>query len=80
MQKMVDPIARLGNLLVEKVAILDGPSQDTSNIFEFISPSSTSKEPSQCSDQHPASLDRVVTFKQALTNKIVELQEKWDVN
>jgi len=67
--------------LVEEVAILDGPSQDTStNIFEFSPPSSTSKEPSECSDQHLAGLIKVVTFRQALTNKIVELQEKWDVS
>jgi hypothetical protein len=77
---MVDLVARLGNPLVEEVAILDGPSQDTSNIFEFSPPSSTSREPSQCSDQHLAGLVRVVTFRQALTNKIVELQEKWDVS
>ncbi len=75
MQEMADPVARLGNPLVEEVVILDGPSQDTSiNIFEFSPPSSTSREPNQCSDQHLASLVRVVTFKQALTNKIVELQ------
>ncbi len=81
MQKMVDPVARLGNPLVEEVAILDGPSQDTStNIFEFSPPSSTSREPSQCSDQHLVGPVKVVTFKQALTNKIVELQEKWDVS
>jgi hypothetical protein len=44
---MVDPVARLGNPLVEEVVILDGPSQDTStNISEFTPPSSTSREPS----------------------------------
>jgi hypothetical protein len=76
---MVDPVARLGNPLVEEVVILDGPSQDTStNISEFTPPSSTSREPSQCSDQHPAGPVEVVTLRQALTNKIVELQEKWD--
>jgi len=81
MQEMVDPVARLGNPLVEEVAILDGPSQDTStNIFESSPPSSTSREPSQCSDQHPVGPVKVVTFRQALTNKIVELQEKWDVS
>jgi hypothetical protein len=81
MQEMVDPVARLGNPLVEEVAILDGPSQDTStNIFESSPPSSTSREPSQCSDQHPIGPVKVVTFRQALTNKIVELQEKWDVS
>jgi len=74
MQELVDLVARLGNPLVEEVAILDGPSQDTStNIFEFNPPSSASREPSQCSDQHPIGPVRVVTFKQALTNKIVEL-------
>ncbi len=81
MQEMVDPVARLGNTLIEEVAILDGPSQDTStNIFEFSPPSSTSNEPSQCSDQHPTGPIKVVTLRQALTNKIVELQEKWDVS
>jgi hypothetical protein len=73
MQEMVDPVARLGNPLVEEVAILDGPSQDTStNIFESSAPSSTSREPSQCSDQHLVGPVKVVTFRQALTNKIVE--------
>jgi len=57
------------------------PSQDTStNIFESSPPSSTSREPSQCSDQHPVGPVKVVTFRQALTNKIVEPQEKWDVS
>ncbi len=81
MQEMVDPVARHGNHLVEKVVILDGPSQDTStNIVEFNPPSSTSREPSQCSDRHPTCPVKVVTLRQALTNKIVELQEKWDVS
>jgi hypothetical protein len=81
MQEMVDPVARLGNTLIEEVVILDGPSQDTStNIFEFNPPSSTFSEPSQCSDQHPTGPVKVVTLRQALTNKIVELQEKWDVS
>jgi hypothetical protein len=44
---MVDPVARLGNILTKEITILDGPSQDTStNIFEFNPPSSTSSEPS----------------------------------
>jgi hypothetical protein len=81
MQEMVDPVARLGNPLVEKVAILDGPSQDTStNIVEFSPPSSTSREPSQHSDRHPTCPIKVVTLRQALPNKIVELQERWDVS
>ncbi len=81
MQEMVDLVARLGNTLTEEVAILGGPSQDTStNIFEFSPPSSTSNKPSQCNDQHLTGLVRVVTLRQALTNKIVELQEKWDVS
>jgi len=81
MQEMVDPVTRLGNSLTKEVAILDGPSQDTStNIFEFNPPSSTSNEPSQYSDQHPTGPVKVVTLRQALTNKIVELQEKWDVS
>ncbi len=81
MQEMVDPVARLGNTLTKEIVILDGPSQDTStNIFEFSPPSSTSNEPSQCSDQHPTGPVKVVTLRQALTNKIVELQEKWDVS
>jgi hypothetical protein len=47
MQEMVDPITRLGDILIEKVAILDGPSQDKStNIFEFNPLSSTFNEPS----------------------------------
>jgi hypothetical protein len=47
MQEMVDLVARLGNTLTEEVAILGGPSQDTStNIFEFSPPSSTSNKPS----------------------------------
>jgi hypothetical protein len=59
--------------LIEEVVVLDGPSQDTStNIFEFSPPSSASNEPSKCSDQHPTGLDKVVTLRQALTNKIVE--------
>jgi len=67
--------------LIEEVVILDEPSQDTStNIFEFSPPSSTSREPSQCSDPHPTGPIKVVTLRQALTNKFVELQEKWDVN
>jgi hypothetical protein len=67
--------------LIEEVVILDGPSQNTStNIFEFNPPSSTSGEPSKCSDQHPIGLVKVVTLRQVLTNKIVELQEKKDVN
>jgi hypothetical protein len=76
MQEMVDPVARLGNPLVEEVAILD----TSTNIFEFSPLSSTSKEPSQCSDQHPEGPIKVMTLRQALTNKIVELQEKWDVS
>jgi len=68
-------------LSIEEVAILDGPSQDAStNIFEFSPPSSTSREPSECSEQHPASPVKVVTLRQALTIKIVELQEKWAVS
>ncbi len=71
---MVDLVIRLGNPLTEEVVILDGPIQDTStNIFEFNPPSSTSSKPSQCSDQHPIGPIKVVTLKQALTNKIVEL-------
>jgi hypothetical protein len=36
MQKMVNPIARLGNTLTKEVAIWDGPGQDTStNIFDI---------------------------------------------
>jgi hypothetical protein len=78
---MVDPVARLEDTLIEEVVILDGPSQDTStNIFEFSPPLPTSSKPSQCSDQHPTSPLKVVTLKQTLTNKIVELQEKWDVS
>jgi hypothetical protein len=47
MQKIVDLVTRLGDTLTEKVAIMDGPSQDTStNIFEFNPPSSTSNKPS----------------------------------
>jgi len=47
MQEMVDPITRLGDTLIEEVAILDGPGHDTStNIFEFSPPSSTSNKPS----------------------------------
>jgi hypothetical protein len=73
MQEMVDPIARLGDTLTKEVAILDGPSQDTStNVFEFRPFSSISSEPNQCSDQHPTSPFKVVTLRQALT-KVVEL-------
>ncbi len=81
MQEIVDRVARLENTLTKEVTILDGPSQDTStNIFEFSPPSSTFSKPSQCSDQHPTSPVKVVTLRQALTNKIVEFQEKWDVS
>jgi hypothetical protein len=81
MQEMVDPIARLGDTLTKEVAILDGPSQDTStNVFEFSPPSSTSSKPSQCNDQHPTGPVKVVTLRQTLTNKAMELQEKWDVS
>ncbi len=60
---------------------MDGPNQDTSiNILDFSPPSSTSNNPNQCSDQHPTSPLKVVTLRQALTNKIVDLQEKWDVS
>ncbi len=81
MQEMVDPITRLGDILTEKVVILDEPSQNTpTNIFEFSPLSSTSNEASQCNDQLPTCLVKVMTLKQALTNKVVELQEKWDVS
>jgi hypothetical protein len=73
MQEIVDPVTRFRDTLIEEV-ILDGPNQDTStNIFEFFPPSSTSNELNQCSDQHPTCPIKVVTLKQALTNKIVEL-------
>jgi hypothetical protein len=73
MQEIVDPVTRFRDTLIEEV-ILDGPSQDTStNIFEFFPPSSTSNELNQCSDQHPTCPIKVMTLKQALTNKIVEL-------
>jgi hypothetical protein len=40
---MVDLVTKLGNTLIEEVAILDGVGQNTStNIFEFSPPSSTS--------------------------------------
>ncbi len=81
MQEMVDPIAKLGNTLTKEVGILDGLGQDTStNIFEFSPPSSTSSEPSQFSDQHPTCPIKVMTLRQAFTNKIVEFREKWDVS
>jgi hypothetical protein len=71
---MVDLVTRLGDILTKEVIILDGPSQDTStNSFESSPPSSTSNEPSQCSDQHPIGLIKAMTLRQALTNKIVEL-------
>jgi hypothetical protein len=74
MQEIVDPVTRFRNTLIEEVVILDGSSQDTStNIFEFFPPSSTSNEPNKCNDQHPTCPIKVVTLKQALTNKIVEL-------
>jgi hypothetical protein len=67
--------------LIEEVVILDGLGQDKStNIFEFCPPSSTSNEPNQCNDQHLTSPIKVVTLRQALTNKIMELHEKWDVS
>jgi hypothetical protein len=70
---MVDPVAKLGNTLIEKVVILDGLGQDTStNIFEFNPPLSTSNEPSQCNNQHPTCLIKVMTLRQAFTNKILE--------
>jgi hypothetical protein len=60
---MVDPIAKLGNTLIEEVVILDGLGQCTStNIFEFSPPSSTSNKPSQCSDQHPTCPIKVMTL------------------
>jgi hypothetical protein len=64
----------LGDTLTKEVVILDGSGQDTStNVFEFSPPSSTSSEPNQCNDQHPTGQVQVVTLKQALTNKVVEL-------
>ncbi len=74
MQEIVDPVARLGNTLIEEVVILDGLGHDTSkNIFEFNPLSSTSSKPSKYSDQHPTSSIKAVTLRQPLTNKIVEL-------
>jgi hypothetical protein len=74
MQEIIDPVVRLGDTLIEKVVILDGLGQDTStNIFEFYPCSSTSNKPNQCIDQHPTDPIKVVTLRQALTNKIVVL-------
>ncbi len=81
MQEILDLVARFRDTLTKEIIILDGLGYNTStNIFEFSPPLSTSNKPSQCIDQHLTNPFKVVTLRQALTNKIVELQEKWDVN
>jgi hypothetical protein len=56
--------------LIEEVAILDGPGQDTSTtIFEFCPPSSTSNEPNQCSERHSTCPIKVVTLKTSLNQQ-----------
>lgn len=59
-----------GEPSIKKVVILHG-LDDTLADMSSTSPSH---------DQHPTSQGKVTTLTKALTNKIVELQNKWDEN
>jgi len=62
--------SNFGKPSIKKVVILHG-LDDTLLDMSFSSPSH---------DQHPMGQGKVTTLTKALTNKIVELQNKWDEN